>query len=216
MSNLQDRKDQINKIIKLLKNKYPNCKLALNFTNPLELLIATILAAQCTDEKVNHVTDKLFKKYTSVKDYAAANLKILEQEIKPTGFYRNKAKNIIATAKKIIEEFNGKVPNRMKDLVTLPGVARKTANIVLSWGYNKIEGIVVDTHVRRLSQRLGLTQHDEPLKIEEDLMELLPKSEWPLFSVLLMEHGRMVCQAKKPLCNNCVLHTLCPSRSSPI
>lgn len=202
----------IDKILALLKKTYPNAKIALLFSNPMELLVATVLSAQCTDKRVNIVTESLFKKYKNAKDYAKANMKTLEQEIRSTGFYRNKAKNIIGAAQKIIKDFGGKMPNSMEDLLKLPGVARKTANIIIFNAFNKTEGIAVDTHVRRLSQRLGLTKNKDPEKIEKDLMKLIPKKEWGRFSYLLIDHGRAVCDAKNPKCPECVLKTLCPSK----
>jgi endonuclease-3 len=202
----------INKILILLKKEYPHAKIVLNFTNLLEILVSTILSAQCTDARVNLVTKTLFKKYRTVEDYAKANIKTFEQEIRSTGFYHNKAKNIIATAKKILKDFNGKVPDSMDKLMQLPGVARKTANIVLFNGFGKIEGIAVDTHVRRLSKRLGLSKNDNPNKIEQDLMKLLERKEWGNFSYLLIEHGRKICIAKKPKCLECILQNICPSK----
>jgi endonuclease-3 len=202
----------INKILTVLKKEYPQAKIALNFTNPLEILVSTMLSAQCTDARVNLVTKTLFKKYRTVEDYAKANIKTFEQEIRSTGFYHNKAKNIITTAQKILKDFNGKVPDSMEKLMQLPGVARKTANIVLFNGFRKVEGIAVDTHVRRLSQRLGLSKNDDPNKIEQDLMKLLDRKEWGRFSYLLIEHGRKICIAKKPKCLECILQNLCPSK----
>ncbi len=203
---------RLGKILILLKKEFPKAKIALNFTNPLEVLVSTILSAQCTDTRVNLVTKTLFKKYRAVEDYAKANIKIFEQEIRSTGFYHNKGKNIIASTKKILKDFNGKVPDSMDKLIQLPGVARKTANIVLFNGFGKIEGIAVDTHVRRLSQRLGLTKNDDPDKIEQDLMKLLHRKEWGNFSYLLIEHGRKICIAKKPKCLECILQNLCHSK----
>jgi endonuclease-3 len=203
--------ERIKEIIKRLKKAYPDAKVALRFGNPLEILIATILSAQCTDERVNKVTSQLFKKYKSVKDYAYADLNEFEKEIKSTGFYHNKAKNIIACCRMIIDEFNSKVPNKMEDLLKLPGVARKTANIVLYNGYGIIKGIAVDTHVKRLSQKLGLTKNKDANKIEKDLMGIIPKKEWGIVSYLLIEHGRAVCDAKKPRCKECILFDLCLS-----
>ncbi|MFB0526825.1 MAG: endonuclease III [bacterium] len=202
----------IDKILLLLKKEYPQAKIALNFSTPLEILVATVLSAQCTDERVNMVTKSLFKKYRKVQDYAKANLKTFEQEIRSTGFYHNKAKNIISTAQKIVKDFAGKMPDSMDKLLQLPGVARKTANIVLFNGFGKVEGIAVDTHVRRLSQRLGLTKNQDPEKIEQDLMKQLDKKEWGKFSYLLIDHGRKICDAKKPKCLECILQKLCPSR----
>jgi len=205
-------RENMDKILTLLKKEYPNAKIALNFTNPLEILVATVLSAQCTDERVNMVTKSLFKKYRKVQDYATANLKAFEQEIRSTGFYHNKAKNIISAAQKIVNDFGGKMPDSMDKLIQLPGVARKTANIVLFNGFGKVEGIAVDTHVKRLSQRLGLTKNDDPDKIEQDLMKLLHREEWGKFSYLLIDHGRKICDAKRPKCLECILQKLCPSK----
>ncbi|MCS7151814.1 MAG: endonuclease III [Endomicrobia bacterium] len=202
-------KNSISKIINLLQKEYPDAKTALNFSNPLEILVATILSAQCTDERVNKVTKELFKKYKTVDDYANADIKKFEQEIKSTGFYKMKAKNIINAAKMIKEKFGGKVPDNMEDLLKLPGVARKTANVVLGNAYGKVEGIVVDTHVRRLSYRIGLTKNTDPTKIEQDLMKIVPKDKWFVFPYLLIEHGRKICTARKPLCDKCVIEKLC-------
>ena len=210
MTEAQSKK-RVEKIINLLKKEYPSIKLALKFNNPLELLVATILSAQCTDERTNRVTGNLFKKYKNVEDYAKADLKIFEQDIKQTGFYKNKAKNIISACSQIIEKFKGKVPKTMEELTTLPGVGRKTANVVLTFAFGKTEGISVDTHVRRLSQRLGLSKNNDPNKIEQDLMKIIPKKDWGNFSCLLMEHGRKICLAKKPFCEKCILKHLCPS-----
>ncbi|GAG36257.1 unnamed protein product, partial [marine sediment metagenome] len=172
---------------------------------------ATILSAQCTDEKVNQITPSLFQKYPKPSDFASVDKQELEAEIRPTGFFRNKAKSIINASKKIVEDFGGKVPDNMEDLVTLPGVARKTANIVLSSAFKKAEGIAVDTHVRRLSQRLGLSKEKDPDKIEKDLMEIVPKKYWLDFNYLLVNHGRKICSARKPLCPKCGVKHLCPS-----
>lgn len=202
---------KISELIRLLKKAYPDAKIALKYSDPLELLIATMLSAQCTDERVNQVTRSLFKKYRTAEDYAKADLGELEADIRSTGFFRNKARNIKNSCIMIAERFNSKVPEKMKDLLQLPGVARKTANIVLSNAYGVVEGIAVDTHVSRLAQRLGLTENRDPGKIEEDLMKLVPKEEWFQFSYLLIDHGRQVCQAKKPLCLKCLLNKICPS-----
>lgn len=199
-------------IFKILKNLYPRAKIALEFRNPLEILVATILSAQCTDKRVNIVTKGLFKKYHSVKDYAGADIKTFESEIRSTGFYKNKTRNIINSAKKILSDYNGKVPQSMEELINLPGVARKTANIVLYNGFGKIEGLAVDTHVRRLSQRLGFSKTDDPVKIEQDLMALFDRKHWAQISYLLIEHGRTICAAKKPKCPECKLSRLCPSK----
>lgn len=207
---MQEKK--VRRILTLLKKEYPGATTALLHKNTLQLLVATILSAQCTDARVNIVTKSLFKKYRNVSDLAAADLKTFEREIRSTGFYRNKAKNIIGAAKMVMEKFKGKVPDSMEELIQLPGVARKTANIVLSHGYGKIEGIAVDTHVRRVSFRLALTKDDDPEKIEEDLMRITPKKEWPRLSDLLIAHGRAICSAAKPKCPECVLANLCPSK----
>lgn len=206
------QKSNAARILSLLKKEYPGATTALLHKNPLQLLVATILSAQCTDKRVNIVTKSLFKKYRSTKDFAYAGRKKFEKDIRPTGFYRNKAKNIIGATNMIIEKFKGRVPDSMEELIELPGVARKTANIVLSHGYGKIEGIAVDTHVRRLSLRLGLTKNQDPIKIETDLMKLTVKKDWPKLSNLLIAHGRAVCKAGKPLCPECVLAHLCASK----
>lgn len=202
----------IKKILALLKKKYSNAKISLNFSNPLEILVATMLSAQCTDIRVNLITRTLFKKYRSVEDYADTDIKTFQREIRSAGFYKNKAKNIINSAKQIIRDFNGKIPDSMEKLMELPGVARKTANIVLFNGFGKIEGMAVDTHVRRLSQRIGFSKNNDPNKIEIDLMRLLDKKEWGRFSYFLIEHGRKVCTAKKPKCLECMLQNFCPSK----
>jgi endonuclease-3 len=199
------------KIIELLEKEHPDAKIALNYTTPLELLVATILSAQCTDKRVNIVTKTLFKKYRKAEDYANADLTELEEDIRPTGFYRNKARNIKKCCQILVEKFNSEVPKTMEDILGLPGVARKTANIVLSNAYGVIEGIAVDTHVRRVAQRLGLSEHKDPNKIERDLMEIVPKTEWMRITDLLIFHGRRVCVARKPECGVCVLNKLCPS-----
>ena len=199
------------KIIELLEKEYPDAKTALNYTNPLELLVATVLSAQCTDKRVNAVTKSLFKKYKTAEDYANADLEELEEDVRPTGFYRNKAKNIKKSCRMLVEKFNSEVPKTMDELLELPGVARKTANIVLSNAYGVIEGIAVDTHVRRLSKRLGLTENKNPDKIERDLMKIVPKAQWKRITDLLIFHGRNVCMARKPKCELCTLNKLCPS-----
>jgi endonuclease-3 len=198
----------------ILEKHYPYAKVALNFTNPLEILVATILSAQCTDAKVNEVTKSLFQKYRKLQDYAYGDLETLEREIRPTGFYHNKARHIQETCKMIIEELDGKVPNKMEDLLKLPGVARKTANIVLSNAYGIVEGIAVDTHVRRVSQRLRLTVNKNPDKIEKDLMKNFEKKTWFSINYLLIELGREICVARIPCCEKCPLDKLCPSAFS--
>ncbi len=208
-----NNKEHVSEILKRLKKEYPELKTALSFGNPFELLVATILSAQTTDVHVNKVTGTLFKKYKSIKDYADVPLEALQKDASSINFYRNKARNIQASAKMIIEKFNSKVPKTMDELTTLPGVARKTANIVLSNVYGINEGIAVDTHVRRLSQRLGLTKNEDPVKIERELMAATPQKEWSNISHLLIFHGRKVCQAKKPMHKECVLYDICPSRN---
>lgn len=208
---MPDAKETADKTIKLLKKEYPAAKIQLLHKNPLELMVATILSAQCTDKRVNIVTKELFKKYRAIDDYADADRKAFEQAIRSTGFYRNKAKNIISACKIIRERHNGKVPHSMEELVQLPGIARKTANIILSGAFGRLDGIAVDTHVARLSQRLGLSKNKDPVKIELDLMQIVPKREWWSISTLLINHGRAVCTARKPKCNDCILSASCPS-----
>ena len=203
--------DKTDEIIKRLEKEYPHASIALHYSNSFELLVATILSAQCTDEIVNKVTSNLFTKYRSIDNYASADLGALEQDIRSTGFYHNKAKNILNTARLILEKYGGSVPQTMAELVSLPGVARKTANIVLYNAYGKTEGIAVDTHVKRLSKLLGITQNTDPQKIEKDLMQKVPEAKWGGFSYLLIEHGRAVCKARKPQHGKCVLNDICPS-----
>jgi endonuclease-3 len=204
-------KAQTDILISHLKKEFPQARTALEFSNPLQLLISTILSAQCTDVRVNIITPALFAKYRSVKDFADADRSELELEIKSTGFYRMKAKHIIDACKVILENFGGNIPKTMDELLSLPGVGRKTANCVLGGAYGIQSGIVVDTHVIRLANRLGLTKNDEPDKIEQDLMKLVPKREWYRFSNLLILHGRKTCKARTPLCGNCKLSDICPS-----
>ena len=206
-----DDKARITRIVELLKKEFPDAKIALHYTNPLELLIATILSAQCTDERVNIVTKTLFEKYRKAKDYADAGLKELEQDIKSTGFYHNKARNIKKCCKMLVEKFDSHVPRTMAEMLELPGVARKTANIVLQNAYGVVEGIAIDTHVRRVSARLGLTENEDPGKIEQDLMRIVPKDKWMRIADLLIFLGRRVCVARKPKCEACVLNRICPS-----
>ncbi len=198
-------------VISRLKEEYPDARTELNWTNPLELLVATILSAQTTDVRVNQVTGNLFEKYRTATDYAGAEPSELEEDIRPTGFYRNKARSIQNMARILLEEHGGKVPRTMVDLVALPGVGRKTANVVLGNAFGIDEGIVVDTHVRRLSNRLGLTTQQDPEKIERDLTQTVPQEDWTVFSHLLIFHGRRVCKSRKPDCPNCVLKDICPS-----
>ncbi len=194
-----------------LRKMQPSPRIELRHKNPLELLVATILSAQCTDARVNIVTTALFKKYRTARDYAGAKPAVFEQEIRSTGFFRNKAKNIIAACKIIAEKHDGNVPNTMAELLELPGVARKTANIVLSAGFGKTEGIAVDTHVMRISQRLMLTKQKDPNKIERDLTRLIPRREWKEVNMLMVLHGRYVCTAKRPQCSKCLLNKKCPT-----
>ena len=206
-----DNETKVLKIIELLEKEHPDAKIALRYTNPLELLIATILSAQCTDERVNIVTKTLFEKYRTAEDYANANVKELEEDIRSTGFYRNKARNIKKCCQMLVEKFNSQVPKTMEEMLELPGVARKTANIVLSNAFGVVEGIAVDTHVRRLAKRLGLTEHEVPNKIEESLKKIVPKDYWMKITDLLIFHGRRVCEARKPKCVICILNRICPS-----
>ena len=208
---MKPAKDRIKDIIKILRKAYPDSHTALRDTSPFQLLIATILSAQCTDERVNKITPHLFKKYKTISAFAKARQCELEKEIRSTGFYKNKARNIISTSKKIMDEFKGKVPGEMDKLLILPGVARKTANIVLSGSFGKAEGIAVDTHVKRLSERIGLSRQSDPNKIERDLMNMVPQKDWLDFNYLLVNHGRAICIARKPLCHDCLIKDLCPS-----
>ena len=205
------KKERTEQIIKLLKRAHPDAHCALNHANPFELLIATILSAQCTDERVNIVTGDLFRKYRKPADYLKVRDTELQQDIKTTGFFRNKTKSIQGACKMLVEEFGGQVPKTMDELLELPGVARKTANVVLGVAYGIAAGIVVDTHVGRLSHRLGLTKQKDAVKIEQDLIALVPKKDWIIFSHLLIFHGRRVCKARRPLCEECVVEKLCPS-----
>ena len=208
---VQDKQRRAAKIIAGLGKTYPDAHCELNFSNPLELLVATILSAQCTDKRVNIVTAELFRKYRSAADYANASAADLEQEIKTTGFFRNKAKNIQACCRKLVEIHGGKVPRTMEELTHLDGVGRKTANVVLGNAFGINVGVVVDTHVSRLSNRLGLTKQQDPEKIEQDLMNLVPREQWTLFSHWLIWHGRRRCPARNPDCANCEIKALCPS-----
>lgn len=208
MRNIDDLKKRTKEISTILYKTYPEATCSLNHEKPLELLIATMLAAQCTDLRVNIVTKELFRKYTSVYDYANANPEELEQDIKTTGFYRNKAKNIIGCCKKLIKDFGGRVPGNMQDLTSLPGVGRKTANVVLGNIFD-IPGVIVDTHCKRLSNRIGLTDSEDPEKIEFDLMEIIPREDWTAFSNSLVYHGRAICDARKPKCQLCPISQYC-------
>lgn len=205
-----DLKARARAIVKILRRTFPDAHCTLNFKNPLELLIATLLSAQCTDARVNALTPMIFKKYRSAADWANAPLSQVEQDIKPTGFYHNKAKSIVTCCRELIERFGGQVPDRVEDLVTLPGVGRKTANVLLAavWGR---PAIIVDTHVGRVSQRLGLTQQNDPGKIELDLQQTVAEKDWSFFSHALILHGRQICFARKPNCAGCPLNRLCPA-----
>ena len=208
---IKSKSARVKKIISSLQKTYPDAHCELDHSNPLELLVATILSAQCTDKRVNVVTAGLFKKYRTAADYAEANPEELEQDIKTTGFFRNKAKNIQACCRKLVERHGGQVPQSMEELTHLDGVGRKTANVVLGNAFGINEGIVVDTHVARLSHRLGLTRHNDPEKIELELMKFVPRELWTLFSHWLIWHGRRRCYARSPDCPNCEIKKLCPS-----
>lgn len=210
MESLQAKKERARKIASILKKEIPDAHCALHHKNPLELLIATILSAQCTDKRVNEVTKTLFQKYKTTKDYANASSKTFEQDIRPTGFYRNKTKSIIACCKELVVKHKGRVPKTIEELTQLPGIGRKTANVILGTAFG-IAGIVVDTHVKRIANRLALTHESEPDKIELDLVELIPKEEWTSFSHTLIWHGRQICFALKPNCPECKVNHLCPS-----
>lgn len=209
---LPRQNDRLKKILSKLEQMYPDANCALVHETPLQLLMSTILSAQCTDERVNQVTPMLFKKYPNVESLASAEREDLENVIKSTGFFRNKAKSIQGAAKSILEKFSGKVPQTMEGLISLPGVGRKTANVVLGNVFGKNEGVVVDTHVSRLSQRLGFTKRKDPVRIEQDLMKIVPMDKWTIFSHWLISHGRKVCKAVRPRCAECELKLLCPSR----
>ena len=207
---------KVSEVIRLLKKQYPNATIALKYGNNFQLLVAVILSAQCTDERVNKVTPVLFKRFSTVEDFAGCDILELEKLIYSTGFYKNKAKNIRAAAVKVVKDFGGKVPDNMKDLLTLPGVARKTANVILFEAFGKTEGIVVDTHVARISGLLGLvskklSEAKNAVKIEERLMELVPKKDWGNIAYLFIDHGRAICVARRPKCEICPLNKICPS-----
>ncbi|NIQ40163.1 MAG: endonuclease III [Proteobacteria bacterium] len=204
----KDERERVLRIIEVLKEKYPNARTALRFSNSLELLVATVLSAQCTDKRVNKVTENLFQKYRSARDYGEAELSQLEEDVRPTGFFRNKAKAIKNLSTEIVNRFNGVVPDRLEDLVSLPGIGRKTANLILGEAFG-IPGIVVDTHVKRVSNLIGLTRQTDPEKIEFDLMDIVPKSDWTLFSNLLILHGRAICVARKPKHDQCDIVDFC-------
>jgi endonuclease-3 len=204
-----ERASRLQSILKSLDELFPGATCALHHKNPWQLLVATILSAQCTDERVNKVTPGLFVKYPKLEDFAAVNQDVLANDIRSTGFFNNKAKSLIGAAKKILSDFNGKVPKTIDELLTVPGAARKTANVVLGTAYGIPAGVVVDTHVQRVSRRLDLTRHEEPVKIEKDLMKILPKQKWILFSHQIIHFGRQICVARKPKCDRCPLDPLC-------
>ena len=206
-----ERKQRVRKIIARLKQEYPDATCALHHHSALELVVATILSAQCTDARVNMVTPHLFAKYRAAADYAAADPRVLEKEIQSTGFFRNKTKSIIGMAQALVERHGGEVPQTMDELTNLPGVGRKTANVILGTWFKKNEGVVVDTHVHRLTRLLKLTRQDDPVKIEQDLMGIVPREDWTWFSHTLIQHGRTVCIARRPRCADCVVNRLCPS-----
>ena len=208
---MNSAKERAREILAILKRIYPDATCSLTYDSTVQLLTATILSAQCTDERVNRVTPTLFARFPDAESLAKADREELENLIRSTGFYRNKAKNIQGACQKIVSEFAGKVPQQMEQLLTLPGVARKTANVVLSHGFGINQGVTVDTHVKRLSQRLGLTKHSDPTRIEKDLMALLPQADWENFAIRIIYHGRAICKARKPDCYNCQLAHLCPS-----
>ena len=206
-----ERKTRARKIITRLKRAYPDATCALQHENALQLVVATILSAQCTDARVNMVTPHLFAKYRAAADYAAADPRVLEKEIQSTGFFRNKTKSIIGMAQALVERHGGEVPQTMEELTALPGVGRKTANVILGTWFRKNEGVVVDTHVQRLARLLGFTRLDDPVKIEQELMAVVPRDDWTWFSHTLIHHGRGVCIARRPKCADCILNRLCPS-----
>jgi endonuclease III len=209
---LVERKARVAAILPMLRKTYPDAKCSLDFRNPLELIVATILSAQCTDERVNIVTKDLFRKYKSAADYAKVPQETLEKDIQSTGFFRNKAKSLRGMGQTLVERHGGKVPDTMDDLIELPGVGRKTANVVLGNAFDKSIGVTVDTHVTRISNRLGLTDHlVDAVKIEQDLMQVVPQDDWTMWSHLLIHHGRAICQARKPKCEECPLFPHCPA-----
>lgn len=205
-----DAASRVTPLLARLREAYPDARYELDWQTPLELLVATLLAAQCTDERVNRVTATLFKKYPSARAYADAKLEELEEDVRPTGFYKQKAKTVQAACRELLARFGGEVPRSMSELTTLPGVARKTANVVLNTAFNLPSGIIVDTHVARVSPRLGLSKHAKPEEIEGDLMRLVPQDQWTFFGPAMVLHGRYTCVAKKPKCEGCTLHDLCP------
>ena len=215
-ASMTSRAERAQEITRRLKRMYPRAVCTLDYETPLQLLVATILSAQSTDARVNIVTKALFRKYKSASAFAAAKLPVLERDIHSTGFFRNKAKSVVGAATKIVEKHGGDVPSTMEELIELPGVGRKTANVVLGNAFGISEGVVVDTHVTRVSGRLALTENTDPVKIENDLKELIPRKEWTKFSHRLILHGRTICIARKPKCSECLLNELCPSAREPL
>ena len=211
-----ERRARVGEILKGLDDMYPNATCALGHRTPWELLVATILSAQCTDRRVNEVTPGLFKKYPTIKDFAAARPEVLAQDIRSTGFFNNKSKSIVGAAKRILAEFKGEVPRTLEEMLTVPGAARKTANVVLGTAYGIASGVVVDTHVQRISRRLDLTKNTDPVKIERDLMKVVPQERWILFSHQLIHHGRALCYARKPRCAECKLEPICYARDKTV
>jgi endonuclease III len=211
-----ERKQRIGKILEGLDKLYPNATCALNHSSPWELLVATILSAQCTDVRVNQVTPGLFRKYPTMTDFASVSQEELANDIRSTGFFNNKARSVIGAAKKILSDFNGNVPQNIDDLLTVPGAARKTSNVVLGTAFGIPSGVVVDTHVHRVSRRLDLTKQDDPVKIEQDLMKIIPKERWILFSHQIIHHGRSLCIARKPRCSECLLDPICYAKDKAI
>jgi len=208
------RKQRANEVLVRLKRRYPNATCTLHYETPVQLLVATILSAQCTDERVNQVTPALFARFPDAAALATADIRELENLIKPTGFYRNKARHIQGACRKILSDFGGQVPKEMSQLLTLPGVARKTANVVLAHAYGINAGVTVDTHVKRVSHRLGLTEHTDPIRIERDLIELIPQPDWEHWSIRLIYHGRETCTARNPRCHECLLRDICPANTT--
>jgi len=211
-----ERKSRIADILRRLNQMYPDATCALLHRNPWELLVATILSAQCTDKRVNMVTPELFAKYPTPRDFAAVKPEVLAEDIRSTGFFNNKAKSIVGAAKKVVSEFGGKVPRTIEEMLTIPGAARKTANVVLGTAYGIASGVVVDTHVQRLSARLDLTKETDPVKIERDLMKIIPQDRWILFSHQLILHGRALCVARNPKCAECALNNLCYAKDKTV
>ncbi len=211
MQKRSSKRQRALEVLTRLKRSYPDATCSLNYDTPVQLLVATILSAQCTDDRVNKVTPALFARFPDAPALAAADLSELETLVRSTGFYRNKAKNIQGACRAIVEKFGGEVPQRMELLLELPGVARKTANVVLAHAYGINAGVTVDTHVKRLSYRLGLTEHSDPVKVERDLIALLPQADWENWSIRLIYHGRAICNARQPKCASCFLFDLCPS-----